>query len=87
MAYYECRQLSNGKVTAWVQNSNAACPMFEIHDPMTIMDKTVEYVRSFVMHCVHCGVPVPTVQAALSQYDFMKQERTSMNFIASLRNV
>ena len=87
MAYYECRQLSNGKVTAWVQNSNAACPMFEIHDPMVIMDKTVEYVRSFVMHCVHCGVPVPTVQAALSQYDFMKQERTSMNFIASLRNV
>jgi len=87
MAYYECRQLSNGKITKWVQNSNAACPMFEIHDPMTIMDKTVEYVRSFVMHCVHCGVPVPTVQAALSQYDFMKQERTSMNFIASLRNV
>ena len=64
-----------------------ACRMFENHDPLYVMDATVEFARTFVMHCVNCGVPIPTVQAALSQYDFMKQERTSMNFIASLRDV
>jgi 6-phosphogluconate dehydrogenase len=61
--------------------------MFETHDPLYVMDATVEFARTFVMHCVNSGVPIPTVQAALSQYDFMKQERTSMNFIASLRDV
>lgn len=87
MALYEANQISYGKIVDWSRNSNVSCPMFENQDPLYVMDSTVEQVRTFVMHSVHCGVPVPTVQAALSQYDFMKQERTSMNFIASLRDV
>ena len=87
MALYEGNQISYGKIVHWSRNSNVSCPMFDNHDPLIIMDATVEFARTFVMHCVHCGVPIPTVQAALSQYDFMKQERTSINFIASLRDV
>ena len=87
MALYEANQISYGKIEHWSKNSNVACRMFETHDPLYVMDATVEFARTFVMHCVNCGVPIPTVQAALSQYDFMKQERTSMNFIASLRDV
>ena len=87
MALYEANQISYGKIVHWSRNSNVSCPMFDNHDPLVIMNATVEFARSFVVHCVHCGVPVPTVQTALSQYDFMKQERTSMNFIASLRDV
>ena len=87
MALYEGNQISYGKIVHWSKNSNVACRMFETHDPLYVMDATVEFARTFVMHCVNSGVPIPTVQAALSQYDFMKQERTSMNFIASLRDV
>ena len=87
MALYEANLISYGKIVPWSMNSNVSCPMFENQDPLYVMDSTVEKVRGFVMHCVHCGVPIPTVQAALSQYDFMKQERTSINFIASLRDV
>ena len=87
MALYEANQISYGKIVHWSRNSNVSCVMFDNHDPLVIMDATVEFARMFVVHCVHCGVPIPTVQAALSQYDFMKQERTSMNFIASLRDV
>ena len=87
MALYEGNQISYGKIVIWSKNSNVSCRMFETHDPLYVMDATVEFARTFVMHCVNSGVPIPTVQAALSQYDFMKQERTSMNFIASLRDV
>jgi 6-phosphogluconate dehydrogenase len=61
-------QISYGKIEHWSKNSNVACRMFETHDPLYVMDATVEFARTFVMHCVNSGVPIPTVQAALSQY-------------------
>ena len=87
MAYYECIHVSNGKVKAWIKNSNVECPLFDVYDPLEVMDATVEKTRKFVTHSVYSGIPTPTIQAALSQYDFMKQERTSMNFIASIKDV
>jgi len=82
MIYYEGTQLSPG-IKACIQGSSLECNAFNT-EPFDIMHDTIKYARTFVMHCAHAGIPCPIAQAAVCQYDFLYQTKTSMNFIASL---
>jgi len=84
MVYHEGMQLSP-KVKGCIKGSTLECPMFTDINTFDVMDDSVTYARTFVMHCAHAGIPCPVVQAAVCQYDFLHQTKTSMNFIASLR--
>ena len=83
MVYYEGTQLSP-HINKCIHGSALDCRIFS-SDPFDIMNDTIKYARTFVMHCAHAGIPCPIVQAAVCQYDFLYQTKTSMNFIASLR--
>jgi 6-phosphogluconate dehydrogenase len=51
-----------------------------------IIEQTVEDARVFVMYCTATGIPCPSVQAALTQFDFIHQRQTSVNFLMAQRN-
>jgi len=70
---------------AWCYGTIIECPMIT-GDYHAVMDETVEDARVFVMHCARSGIPCPAVQAALNQYDFIHQRRTSLNLLMAQRN-
>jgi 6-phosphogluconate dehydrogenase len=70
---------------AWGLGTIIECPMVS-KDLYEVIDETVDDVRLFVMHCAKSGIPCPSVCAALTQYDFKHQTRTSMNFLMAQRN-
>jgi len=84
MVYHEGMQLSP-KIKECIKGSTLECSMFIDSNSFDIMNDSIAYARTFVMHCAHAGIPCPVVQAAVCQYDFLHQTKTSMNFIASLR--
>jgi 6-phosphogluconate dehydrogenase (decarboxylating) len=68
-----------------IQSSTLDCDMFKKEDPYEIIEKTVTYAKTFSIHCISAGIPCPAVQAALCEYYFWTQTKTSMNFIATIR--
>jgi 6-phosphogluconate dehydrogenase len=70
---------------AWSKGTIIECPMIGT-DLYQVMEETVDNARLFVMHCAKVGIPCPAVQAALTQFDFKHQRRTSMNFLMAQRN-
>ena len=72
-------------VDAWSSGTIIECPLIA-EDLHTIMDKHILDARIFVLHCMTEGVPCPAVQAAVIQYDFIHQQKTSMSFIRAQRN-
>jgi len=72
-------------VNAWSSGTIIECPLIA-EDLYDIMDKHILDARIFVLHCMTAGVPCPAVQAAVIQYDFIHQQKTSMSFIMAQRN-
>jgi len=70
---------------AWSAGTIIECPMIG-EDYRTILEKTVENARVMVMYCTAAGIPCPSIQAALTQFDFTHQTSTSMKFIMAQRN-
>lgn len=70
---------------AWSKGTLIDCELID-KNPYDVMDETVTAARTFVMHCVHVGIPCPAIQAALTQYDFTHQRRTSINYLMAQRN-
>lgn len=70
---------------AWGLGTIIECPMVS-KDLYEVINETVNDARLFVMHCAKSGIPCPSVCAALTQYDFKHQTRTSMNFLMAQRN-
>lgn len=84
MAYHESTQFSS-EIKDCLTDSSVECLMYTSGDILGVLDDTAKYARTFIIHCIHAGIPCPVVQAAMCQYDYWKQTKTSMNFIASLR--
>lgn len=72
-------------IKSCIQSSALECDMFINANPYEIIENTVTYAKTFSIHCMHAGIPCPAIQAALCEYYFWAQTKTSMNFIASLR--
>jgi 6-phosphogluconate dehydrogenase len=70
---------------AWSKGTIIECPMVGA-DLYQVMEETADDARTFVMHCAMSHIPCPAVQAALNQFDFKRQRRTSMNFLMAQRN-
>ena len=70
---------------AWSKGTIIECPMVGA-DLYEVMEETADDARTFVMHCAMSHIPCPAVQAALNQFDFKRQRRTSMNFLMAQRN-
>ena len=70
---------------AWSSATIIECPMVEA-DLYEVMEETADDARTFVVHCTMSHIPCPAVQAALTQFDFKRQRRTSMNFLMAQRN-
>lgn len=80
------QNIKRKKITkAWSKGTLVECDLIE-KDLYEVMDETVTATRTFVMHCVHTGIPCPAIQAALTHYDFTHQRRTSMNYLMAQRN-
>lgn len=84
MVYYESIQLCP-RIIDCISESTLDCLMYTSGDILGVLEDTSKYARTFMIHCIHAGVPCPAVQAAVCQYDYWKQTKTSMNFIASLK--
>lgn len=72
-------------INAWSSGTIIECPMIA-ESCYDIIEQTAEDARVFVMYCTATGIPCPSVQAALTQFDFMHQRRTSVNFLMAQRN-
>jgi 6-phosphogluconate dehydrogenase len=72
-------------INAWSSGTIIECPMIA-EDCYDVLERTVEDARVFVMFCTSCGIPCPAVQAALTQYDFIHQRKTSISFLMAQRN-
>lgn len=72
-------------VNAWSRGTIIECPLIG-NDLHTIMDKHILDARIFALHCMTAGVPCPAVYAAINQYDFIHQQKTSMAFLMAQRN-
>ena len=72
-------------VNAWSRGTIIECPLIG-KDLHTIMDKHILDARIFALHCMTAGVPCPAVHAAINQYDFIHQQKTSMAFLMAQRN-
>jgi 6-phosphogluconate dehydrogenase len=70
---------------AWSHGTIIDCPLIR-GNYEEVMDETVEQARAFVLQCTYSGIPCPSVQAALTQYDFTHQSKTSLNFLMAQRN-
>ena len=70
---------------AWSSGTIIDCPMIE-KQCFKILDDTSMDARVFTIQCASSRIPCPAVQAALTQYDFVHQKRTSMNFLMAQRN-
>ena len=72
-------------INAWSRGTIIECPLIasELHG---IMDKHILDARIFALHCMTAGVPCPAVHAAINQYDFIHQQKTSMSFLMAQRN-
>jgi len=68
-----------------IESSALECDMFKESNPYEVLQETALYAKTFSIHCMHAGIPCPSIQAALCEYYFWAQTKTSMNFIASLR--
>lgn len=70
---------------AWSKGTIIDCTMIKknCHE---ILDETFMEARVFVLQCVASGIPCPAIQAAVTQYDFTHQARTSMSFLMAQRN-
>lgn len=80
------QNIKRKKITkAWSKGTLIECDLIEknVYD---VMDETVMGTRTFVMHCVHIGIPCPAIQAALTYYDFTHQRRTSINYLMAQRH-
>lgn len=84
MAYHESIQFSN-EFKQCIPDSSIDCLMYTSGDILGVLEDTSKYARTFIIHCIHAGIPCPVIQAAICEYDYWKQTKTSMNFIASLR--
>lgn len=72
-------------IDAWSSGTIIECPMIA-EDCYDVLERTVDDARILVMYCTSCGIPCPAIQAALTQYDFIHQRRTSINFLMAHRN-
>jgi 6-phosphogluconate dehydrogenase len=80
------QNIKRKKVTkAWSRGTLIECDLVE-KNLYEIMDETAMSTRIFVMHCVHTGIPCPAIQAALTNYDFTHQRRTSINYLMAQRH-
>jgi 6-phosphogluconate dehydrogenase len=70
---------------AWSAGTIIDCPMIE-GKFYKILDDTSMDARVFSIQCASSRIPCPSVQAALTQYDYTRQKRTSMNFLMAQRN-
>jgi 6-phosphogluconate dehydrogenase len=70
---------------AWSKGTIIECPVVSAN-LYEVMEETADDARTFVMHCAMSHIPCPAVQAALTQFDFKRQRRTSMNFLMAQRN-
>jgi len=83
MVYFEGYCLSRN-IANCITSTTLDCDIFEAGEFFDIIHDTSIYARTFCIHCAQSNIPAPVVQAALCQYDIMKQKRSSMSFIASL---
>ena len=83
MTYHECSQFSH-KFKECVKGSKIDCAMFSNSNVYDVMDETSQHVRGFIMHSAKCGIPVPTIQAALCNYDAMRFQRSMDNYISKI---
>ena len=83
MVYFEGYCLSRN-VANCITSTTLDCDIFEAGEFFDIIHETSIYARTFCIHCAQSNIPAPIVQAALCQYDIMKQKQSSMSFIASL---
>lgn len=72
-------------VKAWSKGTLISCDLVG-KDLYDVMDETVVGARTFVMHCVRAGIPCPAIQSALTNYDFVHQKQTSINYLMAQRN-
>ena len=72
-------------MNAWSNGTIIDCPMIT-SNCYNILEETVDDARIFVMYCTSASIPCPAVQAALTQFDFIHQRKTSINFIMAQRN-
>jgi len=84
MVYLESTRACSA-IKGCIQSSTLECDMFKTENQHEIIKNTATYARTFSIHCIHAGIPCPAVQAALCEYYFWTQTKTSMNFIATLR--
>lgn len=72
-------------INAWSRGTIIECPLIA-GDLHSIMDKHILDARIFALHCMTAGVPCSSVHAAINQYDFIHQQKTSMAFLMAQRN-
>jgi len=84
MIYIESTRACSA-IKGCIKSSTLECDMFKTENLHEVINETVTYARTFSIHCMHTGIPCPAVQAALCEYYFWTQTKTSMNFIATLR--
>jgi 6-phosphogluconate dehydrogenase len=74
---------------AWSTSTIIECPMIQFSELnlLNILNAHIDFSRKFLIESIHRNVSTPSISAAIQHYDFIRTDKTSMNFLMAQRNL